>query len=88
MEWKSGQLKPYVPWVGLPNILLNEFAVPEILQDEASPENLAAACINTLENTAYIQEIQQKFLLLHESLRQDTARLAAEAILSAAHSPV
>lgn len=87
MEWKSGQLKPYVPWVGLPNILLNEFAVPEILQDEASPENLAAACINALENTVYIQEIQQKFLLLHESLRQDTARLAAEAILSAAHSP-
>lgn len=87
MEWKSGQLKPYVPWVGLPNILLKEFAVPEILQDDATPENLAAACINAMENTAYIQEVKQKFLFLHETLRQDTARLAAQAILRAANSP-
>lgn len=87
MEWKSGQLKPYVPWVGLPNILLKEFAVPEILQDEATPENLAAACLNALENTAYILEVKQKFSLLHETLRQDTAHLAAQAILNAANSP-
>lgn len=86
MEWKSGQLKPYVPWVGLPNILLKEFAVPEILQDEATPENLSAACINALENTEYIQTVQNKFAQLHETLRQDTARLAAEAILTAAQS--
>lgn len=83
MEWKSGQLKPYVPWIGLPNILLKEFAVPEILQDEATPSNLAAACINALENTNYIQEVQGKFTRLHATLKQDTARLAAQAIIEA-----
>ncbi|NLY64322.1 MAG: lipid-A-disaccharide synthase [Alcaligenaceae bacterium] len=86
MEWKSGQLKPYVPWIGLPNILLKEFAVPEILQDEATPANLAAACINALENKNYIQEVQGKFTCLHASLKQDTARLAAQAIIEASQT--
>src|SRR5690606_18070227 len=33
MEWKSGQARPYVPWVGLPNVLARDFVVPELLQD-------------------------------------------------------
>ncbi|MBW7382507.1 hypothetical protein J8999_24245, partial [Escherichia coli] len=33
MAWKSGQERPYLPWVGLPNVLLRDFAVPELLQD-------------------------------------------------------
>ena len=34
--------KGYLPYVGLPNILAGEWVVPEILQDDATPENLAA----------------------------------------------
>ena len=33
----------YQPWVGLPNILLREFAVPELLQGDATPAKIAAA---------------------------------------------
>ena len=33
----------YLPWVGLPNILCGEEMVPELLQDDATPERLAAA---------------------------------------------
>ncbi|MDO5679212.1 MAG: lipid-A-disaccharide synthase [Pelistega sp.] len=84
MEWKSGQAKPYVPWVGLPNVLLKEFAVPEILQDEATPNNLMQACIRALEDTHYIADLKQKFTQLHHSLRQDTAARAAEVILKLA----
>ena len=84
MEWKSGQAKPYVPWVGLPNVLLKEFAVPELLQDEATPNNLMQACIRALEDTSYIVDLKQKFTQLHHSLRQDTAARAAEVILKLA----
>ena len=84
MEWKSGQAKPYVPWVGLPNVLLKEFAVPELLQDEATPNNLMQACIQALEDTSYIVDLKQKFTQLHHSLRQDTAARAAEVILKLA----
>lgn len=84
MEWKSGQEKPYVPWVGLPNVLLNEFAVPELLQDEATADNLMQACIRALEDQAYIAELKNKFTQMHLSLRQDTAAKAAEVILNIA----
>jgi lipid-A-disaccharide synthase len=35
--------KQLQPWVGLPNILCGDFVVPELLQDAATPEALAAA---------------------------------------------
>jgi len=35
----------YQPFAGLPNILAGEFIVPEFLQDEATPDNLAQAVI-------------------------------------------
>jgi lipid-A-disaccharide synthase len=38
--------KILLPWVGLPNILAQRFVVPEFLQDEATPENLARAALN------------------------------------------
>lgn len=84
MEWKSGQEKPYVPWVGLPNVLLNEFAVPELLQDEATPENLMTACLQALEDMTYIADLKHKFTEMHLSLRQNTAAKAADVILSLA----
>lgn len=84
MEWKSAQAKPYVPWVGLPNVLLKEFAVPELLQEEASPENLMQACVRALEDQTYISDLKQKFTQMHLSLRQDTAAKAAEVILQLA----
>src|SRR5206468_2402220 len=40
----------YLPWVGLPNIIAGEFIVPEILQDDATPENLAQAVLNSLND--------------------------------------
>ncbi|ETD72505.1 lipid-A-disaccharide synthase [Pelistega indica] len=85
MEWKSGQEKPYVPWVGLPNVLLNEFAVPELLQEEANPNQLSQACIKALEDVEYISDLKQKFHQLHLTLKQDTAQKAAEVILSLAN---
>lgn len=80
MEWKAGQSKPYVPWVGLPNVLLGHFAVPELLQENCTPENLVAACINALENEMYIAKLKQEFMQLHLSLKQDTAKIATDII--------
>lgn len=81
MAWKSGQDKPYLPWVGLPNILLNEFVVPELLQEDCTPEKLAEAAWNALENQTYITKVKHQFHELHLSLKQDTAGLAAKVIL-------
>ncbi|HEY9278792.1 MAG TPA: lipid-A-disaccharide synthase [Eoetvoesiella sp.] len=84
MAWKSGQEKPYVPWVGLPNVLLNDFAVPELLQDDATPEALAESAWKALTDTAYAAQIAKKFTQMHETLWRDTPALAAQAIITQA----
>jgi lipid-A-disaccharide synthase len=74
--------KQYLPYVGLPNILAGKFVVPEILQDDATPENLAQALLNLVDNKQAVAELEQTFGRMHETLRQDTAHKAAAAILT------
>jgi lipid-A-disaccharide synthase len=85
MAWKSGQQRPYLPWVGLPNVLAEDFVVPELLQDEATPEALAEATWIALADTANAESVRSRFTLMHQTLLRDTAALAASAILSVAH---
>ena len=84
MAWKSGQQRPYVPWVGLPNVLLNDSVVPELIQEDATPEGLAAAVYEKLVNERQASQIVARFHALHHSLRCDTATRAAEVILQIA----
>lgn len=71
-----------LPFIGLPNILLNRFAVPELLQEEANATQLAAALLDWYEHPDKTAQLQQDFLQLHQSLQRDTAKLAAAAVLS------
>jgi lipid-A-disaccharide synthase len=68
------------PWIGLPNILCGEFAVPELLQDAAKAPALAAALLEWLEAPARMAAVQEKFRALHLTLQRDTATLATNAI--------
>lgn len=80
MAWKSGQAKPYLPWVGLPNVLANESLVPELLQDDATPQALFDAMTAMVQDPVRCQYIVDKFITMHETLRCDTPRRVAEAI--------
>ncbi|AYD64354.1 lipid-A-disaccharide synthase [Achromobacter sp. LC458] len=84
MTWKSGQQRPYLPWVGLPNVLLRDFAVPELLQDDATPEKLAEATWASLTDDALIARVEARFTAMHQELLRDTPALAAQAILEVA----
>ena len=84
MPWLTYRLMRamrYQPYVGLPNILAGRFVVPEILQDDATPENLAQALLNTVNNKRAVAALEQTFGEMQRSLRQDTAYQAAQAIL-------
>jgi lipid-A-disaccharide synthase len=80
MSWKSGQQRPYLPWVGLPNVLLRDFAVPELLQDDATPDKLAQATWTALTDEAAAARVQARFSDLHAELLRDTPALAAQVI--------
>ncbi|MGH8701675.1 MAG: lipid-A-disaccharide synthase [Burkholderiales bacterium] len=71
----------YLPYVGLPNILAGEFIVPEFLQEEATPENLAQAVINLLFDPVMRQKLEARFGTMLAELRQDAASAAAAAVL-------
>jgi lipid-A-disaccharide synthase len=83
MNWLSWQImrrKKLQPWVGLPNILCQDFVVPELLQEEATPDALAHEVLQWLSNSAAAAAVQQRFATLHDTLRRDTPALAAHAI--------
>jgi lipid-A-disaccharide synthase len=78
--WIMSNLR-YQPYVGLPNILAGEFIVPEFLQHEATPENLAQAMLNLLSETSLRQRLETRFDVMLQELRQNTADKVAHAIL-------
>ena len=51
-SWRLMRRMRYQPWVGLPNILAGRFVVPEFLQDDATPDNLAQALGNLVAGHA------------------------------------
>ena len=69
------------PYVGLPNILAGRFVVPEILQDEATPENLAEALMKLYEDKESAAAIVEAFTDIHLQLRQNNAEKAANAVI-------
>lgn len=81
MAWQSGQERPYTQWVGLPNILAEKEIAPEFLQEDATVENILPAVKKALFDSAYQDWVKQESMLQHQQLRQDTAALAAKAII-------
>jgi len=81
-SWKKMNRMRYQPWVGLPNVLAGRFVVPELLQDDASADNLAQALGNMVLDKTYGLKIEACFTEIHRVLRQNTAARATEAILS------
>ena len=73
-----------LPYVGLPNILSGRFVVPELLQHDATPANLAQAAMNIYHDAPYREWLTSRFVELHRELRRDGARLAARAVLDVA----
>jgi lipid-A-disaccharide synthase len=80
-SWRLMRGMRYLPWVGLPNILAERYVVPEFLQDDATPENLAQAVGNLLADPIVCAGIKRVFGGVHRLLRQDTAQKAADALL-------
>lgn len=83
MSWLSWQImrgKRLQPWVGLPNILCQEFVVPELLQEAATPEALADEVVAWLDAPQRAAALQARFSELHQQLQRDTSQLASHAI--------
>jgi lipid-A-disaccharide synthase len=81
LSWWMIKRKRYQPYFGLPNILSERFVVPELIQEDATPENLAQALLNLVNDKDAVIQLEETFRKLHQTLRQNTAQKAAAAIL-------
>jgi lipid-A-disaccharide synthase len=72
--------KAYLPYVGLPNILAGEWLVPELLQDDATPENLARALGNWIRHKDAAKALRERFAAIHESLAVNNGERVREAL--------
>jgi lipid-A-disaccharide synthase len=80
LSWQWMRRKRMQPWVGLPNILLRDAVVPELLQGEATPDRLASAALAWLDDPQRAAEACRRFTGLHLELRRDTTQSATNAL--------
>jgi lipid-A-disaccharide synthase len=73
--------KALLPYFGLPNILAGEFIVPELLQEDATPANLAQALGNWLDNKAAREALRERFARMHVELAAGHDERVVEALM-------
>ena len=72
--------KAYLPYVGLPNILAGEWLVPELLHDDATPENLARAVGNWIRHHDAALRLRARFALIHAQLAVNNGERVRDAL--------
>jgi len=65
-------------WFALPNLLASRELVPELIQDTATPEALAAQLLPLLDNP---RQQTEAFAAIAKTLQQNASQRAAEAVL-------
>ena len=72
----------------LPNLLAGKSVVPEYVQDAAKPTVMGDKLLSYLDNPEQTHQLVACFTQIHEQLRQDTDRQAAEAVMKLAGKDV
>ncbi|STO53537.1 lipid-A-disaccharide synthase [Canicola haemoglobinophilus] len=72
-------------YISLPNLLADEMLVPEMIQEDCSPEKLAEKLSVYLQQTESAvqnrQDLIQRFTQLHQLIRCDADKQAAQAVI-------
>jgi lipid-A-disaccharide synthase len=74
--------KLLLPYVGLPNVLAGRFVVPEFLQVDATPENLARAALNLYDDAITRRRLEALFAGMARSLNADTSTAVGDAVIA------
>jgi lipid-A-disaccharide synthase len=86
LTYRMVKRKMLIPYFGLPNMLAQGFVVPELIQDDATPENLAQALLNQVRDTDLVEKLTVHFTQMHHLLKQNNAERAADAIEKILHA--
>ena len=67
-------------WISLPNLIAREALVPELVQEAATPDAIAARLEMLLDDPEGRSALEARFASMHAGLQRDASRRAAEAI--------
>ena len=84
LTWMVGRAMLHVDHVGLPNLLAGRRLVPELLQDDATPERLGPLVLDRLDRPGRQRAVLEEFDRIHHTLRNDAFTKASEAVLEVA----
>jgi lipid-A-disaccharide synthase len=70
------------PFFSQPNLLAERAIVPELLQEEVTPERLGRELLGWLDDPARVAAAQAGFAAIHARLRQGASERAADAVLA------
>jgi lipid-A-disaccharide synthase len=70
-----------VDHVAMANLLADERLAPELIQDECEPAHLLPALQGFLDDPALREQVASRYRQIHETLRTDTNREAARAVV-------
>ncbi|GAA3940410.1 lipid-A-disaccharide synthase [Litoribacillus peritrichatus] len=71
-----------IDYVSLPNLLANKALVPELIQDDATPENISAEVLDRLQHPEKYKSVVDEFYGIHTLLQQGGNEKAATAVLA------
>ena len=81
LTWIVGRAMLHVDHVGLPNLLAGTRLVPELLQDDATPDRLGTLLLDRLDHPDRQRPVLEAFDRIHQALRNDAFTKAAGAVL-------
>ncbi|WP_027965890.1 lipid-A-disaccharide synthase [Halomonas halocynthiae] len=67
-------------WISLPNLIARESLVPELIQEKASADAIAAELGRLLDDSEGRAALERRFATMHAELRRDASRRACDAI--------
>jgi len=80
--WEIGVRLAKVPWLGLPNLIMNREIMPEFLQYRATAQNIAATTMDLLSSESRRLRMLEDFAELRSRMgRGGTGKLAAQAVV-------
>ncbi|WP_438766212.1 lipid-A-disaccharide synthase [Kushneria sp. TE3] len=87
MTWQIARRMVKTRWISLPNLIAQESLVPELIQDDATGEAIAAALAPLLENDSEARALSERFIDMHKTLQRGASARAALAITELVDRP-
>lgn len=86
MSYRIFKFFSKVSQYALPNLLAGKSLVPELIQQNATPEKIGREVLEYLRNPEKVAVLQQEFEAIHNTLRKNASREAADAVIELAQS--